>query len=569
MALGKDETGSLRLLLDGVRQELETVGMNNIDLAQRIRSNLETPLQNFITDQRDQRKLTKEKYYTECAKMINLQNSLETCMAGREYEKIKQKHEKSRLEVKTTDKEYQAACTGLKNLIRQWQHEWKVASDKFQEMEEKRIEFLHHSLCVYVNILQTVTDQERESHERIWERLDQCDVEKDIEHFIETHGTGGHIPEPPAYVDFFSETRDDQPKYSIAHFSGRRDSKRESKRSSSSNIYQSKSEDESRRSSSKQSHHQSASNRLSLSLERESRQLSNGDEEIFIEDTAQGVIVPVVTKKNGNVETTRSMTQSSDDVFHTTERPIAHERGDLEHTNSTNSKQSFVSRLSRKLSQNLDRSFDQAIEGLKYKMDKGRESTDVEYGSSKASARSNSYRRAPSPTRNSSSSSASKTARSSSPYVPGGWPNSEPKVSLSTSAKVTSDRTGAVHSPSPSYSAGTNKGAKGSADSPGSIKMHAPPAMRKPAQQAAVQAPSQEKQVASHDGGEPILCWAIALFDYHAKYDDDLNFERGDWFAITQMDEGGWYMAHAWNATEARWVGRYGYVPSNFLQPAK
>jgi hypothetical protein len=62
---------------------------------------------------------------------------------------------------------------------------------------------------------------------------------------------------------------------------------------------------------------------------------------------------------------------------------------------------------------------------------------------------------------------------------------------------------------------------------------------------------------------------AIALFDYHAKYDDDLTFERGDWFAITQMDEGGWYMAHAWNAADARWVGKYGYVPSNFLQPAK
>jgi hypothetical protein len=316
--------------------------------------------------------------------------------------------------------------------------------------------------------------------------------------------------EPPAYVDFFSETRDEQPKYSIANFTGRRDSKRDSKRSSASNIYQSKSEDESRHSSSKPSHHRSSSKRLSLSLERESRQLSNGDEEIYIEDSAQGVIVPVVTKKNGNVETTRSMTQSSDDVFHTTERPISHERGDLEPTNSTSSKQSFVSRLSRKLSQNFDRSFDHAIEGLKYKMEKGRESTDAEYVSSKSSARSNSYRRAPSPTRNSSSSSATKTARSSSPYVPGGWPNGEPKVSLSTSAKVTSDRSGAIHSPSPSYSTGTNKGAKGNADNPGSIKMHAPPAMRRPTQQLAVQAPSEEKLVASNDGGEPILCWGKA-----------------------------------------------------------
>lgn len=33
--------------------------MNNVELAQRIRTNLETPLQNFITDQRDQRKLVR------------------------------------------------------------------------------------------------------------------------------------------------------------------------------------------------------------------------------------------------------------------------------------------------------------------------------------------------------------------------------------------------------------------------------------------------------------------------------------------------------------------------------
>jgi hypothetical protein len=139
--------------------------------------------------------------------------------------------------------------------------------------------------------------------------------------------------------------------------------------------------------------------------------------------------------------------------------------------------------------------------------------------------------------------------------------------------------------------------------------MNAPPAMRRSVvQQQSLMPqppPSQEKQVASHDGGEPIICWgkwgfsmvertismnviinihfvtfffiaihlntglAIALFNYHAKYDDDLTFERGDWFAITQMDQGGWYMAHAWNVTDARWVGKYGYVPSNFLQPAK
>ncbi|CAO3663635.1 unnamed protein product [Umbelopsis ramanniana] len=615
MVIGKDETGTLRRLLDGIRDELEAVGQNNITLAQRIRNNLETPLQNFISDQRDQRKLvqvgvdkqqrnkqlhinhvykSREKYYAECSKMLNLQNQLETCIAGREYERIKQKHEKSRLEVKTSDKEYQAACTGLKSVMRQWQSEWKVACDKFQEMEEKRIEFLHHSLCVYVNILQTVTDQERESHEQIWDLLDHCDVEQDIQHFIEAQGTGNNIPEPPSYIDFFSETRDEQPKYSIANFAGRQNSKR----LSTSAIPNSKSDQELKRSSTQsiqsttQPVKRASSARLSSSIERESRRLSNaGDEEIFIEDSAQGVLVPIVTKKTSSqiqslessrvqsLESSRVMNQASDDVFHTTERAKIHEYSDGE-SNSTPSqshpKQSFVTRLSRKLSQNLDRSFDHALEGLIYKMEKGRDVNDVEYSPTKTSARSNSYRRAPSPVRNTSSSSAaSKSGRSTSPYLPGGWPNNEPKVSLSTSAKIISERSGVIQSPSPSYSTGTAVGAKTSSirDPRGSIKMNAPPAMRRSVvqQQSLIPQPppSQEKQVASHDGGEPIICWAIALFNYHAKYDDDLTFERGDWFAITQMDQGGWYMAHAWNVTDARWVGKYGYVPSNFLQPAK
>lgn len=373
-----------------------------------------------------------------------------------------------------------------------------------------------------------------QSHESIWERLDQCDVEKDIQHFIENHGTGGHIPgmsenasqksvyfllsplyvEPPAYVDFFSESRDEQPKYSIANFTGRSNSKR----LSSSNLQPSKSDQESKRSSS-QSMHRTSSTRLSSSIERESRHLSNGgDEEIFIEDSAQGVIVPIVTKKSSSqmqsLESSRAMTQSSDDVFHTTERANVHEKGDADPSSHSNQKQSFVSRLSRKLSQNIDRSFDHAIEGLIYKMEKGRESNDIEYSPTKTTGRSNSYREPPSPVKNSSSSSASKGVRPTSPYVPGGWPNGEPKVSLSTSAKILSSRSGAIQSPSPSYSTGTAIGTKVSTsdnhDPRGSIKMHAPPAMRRPAPQQAMvpqPPPSEEKQVASHDGGEPILCW--------------------------------------------------------------
>lgn len=53
--------------------------------------------------------------------------------------------------------------------------EWLIHYIKrFQEMEEKRIEFLHHSLCVYVNILSTASGQDQEvsdTHPQEPERL--------------------------------------------------------------------------------------------------------------------------------------------------------------------------------------------------------------------------------------------------------------------------------------------------------------------------------------------------------------------------------------------------------------
>lgn len=341
------------------------------------------------------------------------------------------------------------------------------------------------------------------------------------------------VVEPPAYVDFFSESRDEQPKYSIANFTGRSNSKRVS----SIAPQPSKSEQEAKRLSS-QSVHRTSSARLSSSVERESQRLSNGggDEEIFIEDSAQGVIVPIVTKKSSSqiqsLETSRAMNQSSDDVFHTTERAKVQEKSDVEVPTHNNQKQSLVSRLSRRLSQNIDRSFDHAIEGLIYKIEKGRDPGDVDYSPTKTTTttRSNSHRRPPSPVKNSSTSGASKSARPTSPYVPGGWPNGEPKMSLSTSAKLISERSGAIQSPSPSYSTGTAIGAKASADNRdprGSIKMHAPPAMRKPLQQQAMtpQAPpSEEKQVASHDGGEPIICWGKSYHDKSRRREKFTHF---------------------------------------------
>ncbi|KAI9499677.1 hypothetical protein BDB00DRAFT_866537 [Zychaea mexicana] len=240
MELGREETGTLKILFASAQKEMEAAAQANIELAQKIRSELELSIENFILEQKDRRKLVqtnvdkahrnkqlhaahvakaKEKYEAECAKQVSLESQLTSTSVGyREADRLRQKLERSQNEIKTLEKEYKNACSKLADATATWNSEWKVACYRFQDMEEKRIEFLHHSLCIYVNILSTASGQDQESYERFWKALDQCNPKADIEQFIEERGTGNMIPEPPVYVDYNDDPAKTLPRYQIAQF---------------------------------------------------------------------------------------------------------------------------------------------------------------------------------------------------------------------------------------------------------------------------------------------------------------------------------------------------------------
>ncbi|KAI8148648.1 hypothetical protein BJV82DRAFT_664006 [Fennellomyces sp. T-0311] len=240
LELGREETGTIRSLLASAQKEMELAAQSNIELAQKIRSELEVSLDNFIMEQKDRRKLVqtnvdkahrnkqlhaahvtkaKEKYEAECAKQVSLESQLSTTTGIRETERLRQKVDRSQHEIKTLEKEYRNACTKLAETTAIWNNEWRVACDRFQDMEEKRIDFLHHSLCIYVNILSTASGQDQESYERFWKSLDQCNAKADIEKFIDEKGTGPMIPEPPVYVSYYDDPAKTLPRYRVAQFS--------------------------------------------------------------------------------------------------------------------------------------------------------------------------------------------------------------------------------------------------------------------------------------------------------------------------------------------------------------
>src|SRR5690349_14676609 len=77
-----------------------------------------------------------------------------------------------------------------------------TCQQKFQDLEEERLDFTKSSLWAFANIASTVCVSDDASCEKIRLSLENCEVEKDIMHFIKISGTGQEIPDPPRYINF-------------------------------------------------------------------------------------------------------------------------------------------------------------------------------------------------------------------------------------------------------------------------------------------------------------------------------------------------------------------------------
>lgn len=121
---------------------------------------------------------------------------------GQEERRNKAKLEKTQISVAASNAEYESAVKVLEETTARWNREWKVAADRFQDLEEERLDFTKSSLWTFANIASTVCVSDDASCEKIRLSLEQMDVEKDIVSFIKDQGTGQEIPDPPKYINY-------------------------------------------------------------------------------------------------------------------------------------------------------------------------------------------------------------------------------------------------------------------------------------------------------------------------------------------------------------------------------
>ncbi|KAF2145080.1 uncharacterized protein K452DRAFT_324848 [Aplosporella prunicola CBS 121167] len=243
--LGSSEAGTLRMSLDVVRAEIESMGKAHQNIAAQMKSELEDQLAAFHGGMKERRKIVqtgiekllkikmqqtssvnkaRDRYEQDCLKIKGYLAQGHMVM-GHEERKNKAKLEKTQIQLSNTSQEYEQAVKILEETTGRWNREWKKACDSFQDLEEERIDFMKSSLWTFANIASTVCVSDDASLEKIRLSLEDCEVEKDIVGFINENGTGQEIPDPPKFIDFCrGDAPDDvsevseEVNYSVAQF---------------------------------------------------------------------------------------------------------------------------------------------------------------------------------------------------------------------------------------------------------------------------------------------------------------------------------------------------------------
>ncbi|EMC92729.1 hypothetical protein BAUCODRAFT_260500 [Baudoinia panamericana UAMH 10762] len=227
--LGSSEAGTLRMSLDVVRGELETMGKEHQNIAGKMKSELEEPLAAFHGGMKERRKIVqagiekllkvktqqtttvnkaRDRFEQDCLKIKGYLAQGHMVM-GQEERKNKAKLEKTQIQMSANSNEYELAVKVLEETTGKWNREWKAACDKFQDLEEERIDYFKSSLWNFANIASTVCVSDDASCEKVRLSLEDCEVEKDIMNFIKERGTGQEIPDPPKYINFCRGDADD------------------------------------------------------------------------------------------------------------------------------------------------------------------------------------------------------------------------------------------------------------------------------------------------------------------------------------------------------------------------
>ncbi|XP_067871616.1 proline-serine-threonine phosphatase-interacting protein 1a isoform X2 [Heterodontus francisci] len=225
---GQMEINTLRIAFDSLKQQLDNIGNLHIQLAGILKEEVKR-LEDFRERQKETRKkyesamervqkskvalykktLDSKKYYEQkCKEADEAEQSAEranTTGNQKQIEKSQNKAKQSREAVNDAERAYQLNVEQLEKIRQEWEQEHINTCEVFHQQECDRINNLRNSLWMHCNQLSLQCVKDDELYEETRKVLELCDIDADMDCFIQKKMTGLNPPAPIQYENYYDK----------------------------------------------------------------------------------------------------------------------------------------------------------------------------------------------------------------------------------------------------------------------------------------------------------------------------------------------------------------------------
>uniref|UniRef100_A0AAY4EBE4 F-BAR domain-containing protein n=1 Tax=Denticeps clupeoides TaxID=299321 RepID=A0AAY4EBE4_9TELE len=218
---GHNEMNTLKRSLDVFKLQTENVSLSHFQLAQTMREEAKK-MEEFREKQKDARKKVEQQMDAlHKHKSTQYKKSMEQSAeeAGNSFFFLKFSFTPKRflssakyLFHLNADRLYSNNVSILGKIRDDWQKEHVKACELFEKLDIERINTLRNIVWTHLNHLSQQCVTSDELYEEVRKSLEQCNIQEDIEHFINLRRTGDKPPAPIPYENFYSNQRAPPPR---------------------------------------------------------------------------------------------------------------------------------------------------------------------------------------------------------------------------------------------------------------------------------------------------------------------------------------------------------------------
>ncbi|XP_074546803.1 proline-serine-threonine phosphatase-interacting protein 2 [Halichoeres trimaculatus] len=227
---GHNEMNTLKRSLDVFKLQTEHVSLSHLQLAQSMREEAKK-LEDFREKQKEVRKKieqqmdalhkqkslqfkktmdTKKTYEHKCRDKEEADQNVNrntNTNNTKHIEKLYTKAQQAKQNAEEADRLYHQNVTTLGKIRDEWLKEHIKACEMFEKQAMERINFVRNTVWTHLNQMSQQCVTSDELYEEVRKSLEQCDVQEDLEHFVDLRRTGDKPPAAVVYENFYSSQR--------------------------------------------------------------------------------------------------------------------------------------------------------------------------------------------------------------------------------------------------------------------------------------------------------------------------------------------------------------------------